>query len=125
LIPLYGEQNTECLALKKKVAELNSNIKEAIHRAQEENKDIVVDGWKCSLTVSDESEFNEDKLIEFCKKNKIDVVRTKEVIDGAELERLIYNGLIDKDILLEMDKCKDTKTKETLRCVRVKDKEED
>ena len=121
LIPLYGEQNTECNALKKKVADLNSKIKTVIREEKKLNTDIVVDGWKCSLTVADTSEFNEDRLIEFCKQNKIDVVRTKEYIDGAELERLIYNGLIEKDVLLEMDKCKDAKSKETLRCVKVKE----
>lgn len=124
LIPLYGEQNTQCNALKKVVADLNSKIKETIKKANKANQDIVIDGWTCNLEIKDDSDFNEARLIEFCKLHKIDVVRTKEYIDGAELERLIYNGLIEKDTLLEMDKCKDKKDKETLRCKRVK-KEED
>ena len=123
LIPLYGEQNTQCNALKKVVADLNSKIKTAIHAVQKENTDIEIDGWKCSLSVTEESSFNEDRLIEFCKQNKIKVVKTKEYVDEEELERLIYNGKISKELLIEMDKCKDTKTKETLRCTKTKMKE--
>lgn len=120
LIPQYGEQNAQCNALKKVVTDLNSKIKQAIHESKKENTDIVVDGWRCSLSVTDSSEFNEDRLIEFCKQNNIDVVRTKEYIDGNELERLIYNGAISKELMLEMDKCKDSKTRETLRCTKEK-----
>lgn len=126
MIPLYGEQNTECNALKKVVADLNSKIKEQIKKEKKENKDIVIDGWTCNLEVKDDSDFNEERLVEFCKLHKIDVVRTKEYVDGKALENLIYNGQVSRELLLEMNKCKDKKMKETLRCKKVsKKKEED
>ena len=81
LIPLYGEKNTECNALKKVVADLNSKIKSEIKRVKKENSDIEIDGWKCSLTVSGTEEFNEDRLIEFCKANKVNVIKKKEYVD--------------------------------------------
>ena len=118
LILEYGPLNTECNALKKTVADLNSKIKLAIHDAKKENESIEVEGWRCTLSVTDDSSFNEDRLIDFCKRNNIKVVKKKEYIDHAELERLIYNGKISKEMLVEMDKCKDSKTKETLRCVK-------
>lgn len=121
LIPIYGEQNAQCNALKKVVADLNSKIKAEIKKAEKTNQDIIVGDWKCSLTVDDS--FNDEKLIEFCKTHNIDVVRTKEYVDAKELERLMYNGLIPKDIILEMDKCKDIGSKETLRCTKIKKKE--
>jgi hypothetical protein len=121
LIPLYGEQNTECNLLKKKVADLNSKIKAAIHATSKENSDIEVSGWKCSLIVSDASEFNEERLIEFCKAHDIKAVKKREYVDSEALEKLIYNGKISKELLVEMDKCKDVKTKETLRCVKIKE----
>lgn len=124
LIPLYGEQNTACNALKKVVSDLNSKIKTAIHDIQKENTDIEIEGWKCSLTVTEEATFNEDRLIEFAKKHKLKIVKTKEYIDEDALERLIYNGQISKELLIEMDKCKDVKTKETLRCVKLKEKKD-
>ena len=118
LILEYGPLNTECNTLKKTVADLNSKIKLAIHDAKKENESIEVEGWRCTLSVTDDSSFNEDRLIDFCKRNNIKVVKKKEYIDHAELERLIYNGKISKEMLVEMDKCKDSKTKETLRCVK-------
>jgi len=121
LVPLYGEQNAECNALKKVVADLNSKIKTAIHEARKENTDIEIDGWKVTLSVSDNSTFNEDKLIEFAKAHKLNIVKKKEYIDFDALEGLIYNGKIDKELLVEMDSCKEVSTKETLRCTRMKE----
>ena len=121
LVPQYGEQNTQCNALKKVVADLNTKIKEVIHKSKQENKDIEINGWKCSLTVEDKKEMNEDRLLEFCKKHKLDCIKTKEYVDGDALEKLIYAGKISEKLIIEMDKCNDVKTKETLRCVKMKE----
>lgn len=121
LIPIYGEQNTQCNALKKTVAELNTQLKQAIKENLQENKDIIASGWKCKLSITDESTFNEDRLIDFAKAHNIDVVRTKEYIDYDALENLIYNNQIEKDVLVEMNSCKDAKTKETLRISKMKE----
>lgn len=121
LIPKYGEQNTQCNALKKVVADLNARIKESIHNAKKENTDVVVSGWVCHLTVCDNSTLNEERLIEFAKKHQLDIVRTKECIDFDALESLIYKGKISDELLLEMDKCKDPATKEILRITKAKE----
>lgn len=120
LIPEYGEQNTKCNALKKIVSDLNSKIKTAIHSEQRENEDISLGGWVCKLTVSEDSVMNEERLIEFAKKYKLPIVRRKEYIDFDKLEKLIYNGEIEKDVLVEMNSCKDKTTKETLRISKEK-----
>lgn len=121
LIPEYGKKNTECNSLKKVVSELNTKIKKAIKDNKKLNEDIVIDGWVCKLTTKEKSTFNEDRLIEFCKKNKIDVVRTKEYVDADVLEKLMFNGSIPKELILEMDKCKDTTIDERLTCSKVKE----
>lgn len=121
LIPVYGEKNTECNALKKVVADLNNKIKTAIYSAKQENKSIIIDGWKCSLTVSEKKEMNEDRLLEFCKQHKIKAIKTIEVVDSDALERLIYAGKISESVLAEMDKCNDVKISETLRCAKIKE----
>lgn len=118
LIPVYGEQNTQCNALKKVVADLNAKIKEAIHESKQENKDIEIEGWKCSLTVEEKKTMNEDKLLEFAKKNKLDVIKTKEYVDTDLLEKLIYAGKLSNKLIVEMDKCNDISTRETLRCTK-------
>ena len=124
LIPEYGKKNTECNALKKEVAALNSDIKAAITESKQENTDIEVDGWKCSLSVTTEESLDEEKVIELLKKHNItSVIKTKEYLDSDELEKLIYSGGVAKKVLAEINsKCKITKTKETLRCTKTKEK---
>ena len=121
LIPLYGEQNAQCNALKKTVADLNTKLKQAIKDATKENEDIEVDGWKCKLSITEDSSFNEDALILFAKSNDIDIIRTKEYIDYDALENLIYHGDIKKELLIDMEDCKETKTRETLRVSKLKE----
>ena len=123
LIPQYGVKNTECNALKKEVTSLNAQIKSAILEQKKENTDIQVDGWKCSLTVTQDEDPDEDKVLEVAKKYNItDVIKTKEYIDFDALEKLIYSGEIDKEVLSEINtKCKTVKTRETLRCTKVKE----
>lgn len=120
MITNYGEQNTQCNALKKVVADLNAKIKQAIHDEQKENTDIVVNGWKCSLTVTEDKVMNEDKLLEFAKEHKLKVIRTKEYVDTDALEKLMYAGKLTPALIVEMDKCNEIKIKETLRCTKVK-----
>lgn len=123
LIPLYGQQNTECNALTKQVKELNGKLKEAIKKQSKENQDIVVEGWKCKLTVEYKSDMNEERLLEFVKKYNIPVVKQKEYIDFEMLEDLIYKEQVPKDVVLEMNSCMDKNIKEVLRISKVKGKE--
>lgn len=120
LVPLYGEKNTACNALKKDVADLNAKLKKVIKAVDKQNEDIEIDGWKCKLSVTEDSVMNEARLIELAKKHNIDIIRQKEYIDFDALESLIYKGEISKDVLLEMESCKDDTTKETLRINKVK-----
>ena len=120
LVPLYGEKNTECNALKKEVAELNSELKTAIKDAKQQNKDIKIGGWKCTLSVSEDVKINEDRLLLVLKTYEVPAVRTREYIDFDELERLIYAGSVSQDVLLEMDACNEKTTKDVLRCTKLK-----
>ena len=132
LVPLYGKQNTECNALKKVVADLNTKLKTIIKSLKQENKDIMIDGWKCSLTVTKEDKVNEDKLLEVLKADWIEhngsmecpYIKHKEYIDSDELERYIYAGKMSKETMLKMDQCNEKTTKETLRCTKVKEKKD-
>jgi hypothetical protein len=121
LIPEYGEKNAECNALKKVVSDLNSKVKTAIHLALKENEDIEIDGWKCKLSIEESTEMNEDKLIEFAKAHKLNIIKKREYIDSDALEKLIYSGAIPKNILVEMNSCKEVKTKEVLRISKAKE----
>ena len=100
---------------------MNAKLKTAIKSLNQQNKDIEVNGWKCSLSVTEEKVMNEDRLLEFCKANKIKCIKTKEYVDADALEKLIYSGKISEELIIEMDKCNDVKTKETLRCSKAKE----
>lgn len=121
LVPVYGEKNTECNALKKVVAELNTKLKTTIKDLKQQNKDIIISGWKCSLTVTEEEKTNEERLLDVLRANNVPAIRTQEYVDSEELERLIYAGKVPKEVLLEMNKCIERTTKETLRCTKVKE----
>ncbi len=121
LVPLYGEKNTKFNALKKEVAELNSELKTAIKNANQQNKDIKIGGWKCTLSVSEDVKVNEDRLLEVLKTHGVDVIRTREYIDFDALERLIYAGSVSQDVLLEMDACNEKTLKDVLRCTKLKE----
>lgn len=123
LIERYGEQNAECNALKKEVATLNSKLKETIKEYDKANEDIITDGWKCKLSITEDPVVNEPKLIQLAKDMNLDIVRTKEYIDFDALEKLIYTGSIPNDILLKIDECNEPKSKETLRVTKLKKKE--
>ena len=121
LIPIYGVQNTEFNTLKKTVDDLKLKIKTAIHAAHLLDKDITIEGWKCKLSVTDTSTMNEDRLLEFAKAHNIDIIRTKEYVDFDALEKLLYAGKIPQDVVAEMESCKESSTKEVLRCTKVKE----
>ena len=121
LVPLYGDKNAECNALKKEVADLNSALKTAIRDAKQQNKDIKIGGWKCTLSVSEDVKPNEERLLEVLKTHGVNVIRTREYIDFDELERLIYAGSVSQDIMLEMDACNERTLKEVLRCTKLKE----
>ena len=120
LIPAYGEKNTECNALKKVVADLNSKIKQVIKDEAKENTAIEIDGWKCTLTVTDEAQVNEDKLVEVLKKYDIPAVKTKEYVDADALEKLTYAGKLSEEVMLAIERCTTTTKKEVLRCTKAK-----
>lgn len=130
LVPLYGEENTKCNALKKVVADLNAKIKSTIKELNQQNKDIIIDGWKCSLSITQEDKVNEERLLQVLKEDwaahngsmECPYIKRKEYIDEEELERYIFAGKMSKEVIFEIDKCNEKVTKETLRCSKVKEK---
>ena len=123
LIPEYGEKNAQCNALKKEVTALNKNIKEVITEAKRTNEDIVSNGWICKLDVTEDSDLDEEKVLALLKKNKIkEVVKRKEYVDFDALEKLMYSGKLDNELIAEIhNTCMKPKVRETLYCKRVKE----
>ena len=97
-------------SLKKEQGEMNSKIKEYL--IEKGLKDFETSEGKVKLVVTNKTSFDEDRLLEFLKDNKIDAVKTIEVIDEDKLEKLIYDGDLDASLLEPYQK---TTTINTLR----------
>ena len=120
LIPQYAENKALMDDYKKICDEENKQIKELMDEGSYE-----AGGYKATKSVQVRESMNEDKLLEVLRKavfTPTSIIKTKEYIDMYELESAIYKGLIEKDILMEIDKCREKKEVVTLRVSKVKEK---
>ena len=66
---------------------------------------------------------NEEKLLTLLKEKGYEtVIRTKEYVDMDLLEDALYHDRIDKDTVVEMDKCRESKEIVQLRISKKKEK---
>ena len=122
LIPQYAENKSMLDDYKKICDDENKQIKDMMEEGSYE-----AGGWKATKTISTRETMNEDKLLDVAKKNSYylsDIIKTKEYIDMDKLESLLYKGNISKDVLMEIDKCRESKEVVTLRISRVKEKKD-
>lgn len=102
----------------------NAEIKDIMAKADITEYETSGYKVKCSETVKES--INEDMLLDIAhKENLNDIIKTKEYIDFDVLENLIYNNKISKEMLLQIDKCRETKTTVTLRISKAKKGKED
>ena len=122
LIPQYAENKSMLDDYKKICDNENKQIKELMEEGSYE-----AGGWKATKTISTRETMNEEKLLDIAKKNSYylsDIIKTKEYIDMDKLESLLYKGNISKEVLMEIDKCRESKEVVTLRISRVKEKKD-
>ena len=120
LIPQYAENKQMLDDYKKICDDENKQIKDLMDEGSYE-----ASGWKATKSIQTRESMNEDKLLAVLKKagfNQTSIIKTKEYVDMNELESAIYNGLIEKDVLMEIDKCRESKEVVTLRISKVKEK---
>lgn len=121
LIPKYAENKLILDDYKKICDDENKQIKELMTTSSYE-----VGGYKAVKSVQKRETINEDKLLEVMKRHRLmaeahGIIKTKEYVDVDALEMVMYKGLIDKKILMEIDKCRQTKEVVTLRISKVKE----
>lgn len=122
LIPQYAENKSMLDDYKKICDNENKQIKELMEEGSYE-----AGGWKATKTISTRETMNEEKLLAVAKKNGYylsDIIKTKEYIDMDKLEALLYKGNISKEVLMEIDKCRESKEVVTLRISKVKEKKD-
>ena len=115
LVPEYYEDNTLATTLKKKADELNKQIKKLFvedastlvksEKAKKDERSITVDGIVATYYVQERKTVNEEGLVEFLKeKGYTKAIKTVEVLDEDALEKMMYDGAIDKKDVAEMAK---------------------
>ena len=122
LIPQYAENKSMLDDYKKICDDENKQIKELMEEGSYE-----AGGWKATKTISTRETMNEEKLLAVVKNNGYylsDIIKTKEYIDMDKLEALLYKGNISKEVLMEIDKCRESKEVVTLRISKVKEKKD-
>jgi len=124
LIPQYAANKNELDSYKKICDKENAQIK-AIMKDFSVQK-YTAGSYKASYSVSVRETMNEAMLLEIAHQYGIsEIVKTKEYIDYDALENAIYNNKIPDEILLEMDRAKETKEVVQLRVTKVKDAEKE
>ena len=105
---------------KKDVDAKNKVIKKLM--AEEGLEEKEVEGWEARYSVRVSESYNEEAMLEYMHKHKefADCIRTKEYIDEAVLEDLIYKGAIPKNKVAALGKFRVTKETEVLTIKRVK-----
>lgn len=124
LIPTYAENKAILDDYKKICDDENKQIKELMDEGSYE-----VGGYKATKTIQHRETMNEDKLLDVLKQYPTacyeqGLIKTKEYVDMDVLESMIYKGVIDKNVLLEIDKCRESKEVVTLKVTKVKEKKE-
>lgn len=122
LIPRYAANKSELESYKKICDKENAQIKAVMKSFVVQNYEAG--GYKASYSVSKRESMNEEMLLQIAHMHGIpEIVKTKEYIDFDALEHAIYNGQISDEVLMEMDKAKETKEVVTLRISKVKNEE--
>ena len=121
LIPQYAENKSMLDDYKKICDRENKQIKELMT----EESSYEAGGYKATKIVQHRDTINEDKLLDVLVKagfRDTPIIKTREYIDMDELESALYKGMIEEDILMEIDKCRESKEVVTLRISKVKEK---
>jgi len=119
LIPVYYDNKQNLDFYKKECDAGNAEIKKLM--AEQKIKDYEVDGIVAKYVIQNKESMNEEALLKLLKeKGYTNVIKTKEYVDMDALENALYHDEIDKDTVVEMDKCKEVKEVIQLRVSKKK-----
>lgn len=110
LVPMYVKtkaQENECAKAAKVANDRIKNImkEQFAKQLEEDNKaEYAVDGYGVTLSAT-KSLPASDELLDYLKAHKefAPCIKTKEYIDGDELENLIFNGKVPQKLIVALD----------------------
>ena len=123
LIPSYYDNKQYLDFYKKQCDAENAKIKELM--AEQKIKDFEVGGIVAKYVIQNKESMDEYKLLTLLKERGYEnVIKTKEYVDMDLLEDALYHDAIDKDTVIEMDKCREVKEVIQLRISKKKEKKD-
>lgn len=115
----YANQNKLFNSIKKECDDLKSNIKTAM--SEMKLTDFNTGDYIATISTVTKESFDEELLVNFVKSLGIRrAVKKKEYVDMDVLEKAIYNGRVSQEQLIEMEKCKNSTSYQTLRITKNK-----
>lgn len=128
LIQSYAENKSEMDFYKKITDKENAQIKSIMLDEKMDSREVG--DYKATCSVSQRESMNEEILLSlftsvpgFVKvTDEYEIVKQRPYIDFDVLEKAIYDGKLNQDQLLELNKAKEVKEVVTLRITKVKKK---
>lgn len=121
LIPQYAENKNMLDDYKKICDKENKQIKKLMT-----DDTYETGGYKATKSIQTRESFNEDRFLAIASLHRvfrdIGIIKTKEYVDIEALESAIYKGMLDKETLMEIDKCRESKEVVTLKVTKIKEK---
>lgn len=119
LIKQYALNKYELDAYDKLCKQENAEIKTIMEELG--TSEVDVDNYVAKRVVQKRENMNEEMLLNIAHLYGIpEIVKTKEYIDYDALENAIYTGKLSKEIILEINKARETKEVVTLRITKKK-----
>ena len=120
LIPQFYEHKQELDKYKKICDGENTEIKREMER--QKITECNVCGLNAKYIIKKRETFNEDKLLKVLKEHDCTgVIKTKEYVDMDALEDALYHNAYSKEIIMELDKCREVKETIELRVTKKKE----
>lgn len=128
LIPIYAENKREMESYKKLCDEQNAQIKDIMKDIKDGT--YITGGYKAMRIVSEKETMNEDMLISLFTSvpafvaiaDSYDIVKTKPYIDFDVLEKIMYDGVLSDEQIVELGKATSVKEVVSLRITKIKEK---
>lgn len=124
LVAMYGNNKSKFDTLKKECDVQNAEIKTLMSELN--CTEYTSGGYTAKYSIQHRESMNEDKLLELLSEDyqyylDLGIIKQKDYIDSDMLEDAIYHNKIDKDTILKMDLCRETKDVPTLKISKSKE----
>lgn len=119
----YADRNRLFNSVKKECDNLKADIKTAM--SEMKLKDFDTGDYIATVSTVTKESFNEELLVNFVKGLGIrGAVKKKEYVDMDVLEKAIYNGRVSQEQLIEMERCKNSTSYQSLKIKKNKKEKE-